>query len=123
MLVEVLDYIATKKGQLAPGQLAELPEVIIAKLGGRVKPVTFDKVHEQLDLLGNWTGITDLAARECPDLLEAARQANRDVDRDPTLIGRYYQAWRELFLTVQHQQEKGTADKTVDTLTPAERPA
>ena len=68
-------------------------------------------------------GITDLAAKDCPDLLEAARQANRDVDRDQELIGRYYQAWRELFLAVQHQQEKDADDRTADTLTPAERSA
>ncbi len=121
MLVEVLENIVTKKGPLFPGQLAELPEGIIAKLGVRVKPLTFDKVHGLLDRLGDWTGITDLAAKECPTLLEAARQTYRDVDRDPALIGRYFQAWRELFLAVQRQQEKHADERTADTLTHAER--
>lgn len=103
MLVEIFERIPTKKGQLTPGQLVELPQEVITKLAGRVRPSTFDQVHGQLDRMGDWTDVADLAAKKCPDLLEAARQAGRDVDRDPALLGEYYRAWRVVFLTARGQ--------------------
>ena len=106
MLVKVLENITTKQGVLAPGQLVELPEGITTKLAGRVQPATFSQVNEQLDRLGDWTDVIDLAATQCPDLLEAARQANRDADRDPAKIGRYYQAWRAVFQAVRGQHAR-----------------
>jgi hypothetical protein len=64
---------------------------------------SFDQAHEQLDRLGDWTGVIGLAATKCPGLLEAARQSNRDFDHNPAPIGQYFHAWRALFRAVRGQ--------------------
>lgn len=89
----------------------ECPEIMpIADLPGvlplpdpKAEPATFDQVHEQLNRMGDWTDVTDMGAKKCPDLLETAQQANHDVDRDPGLIGKYYQSWRAVFLAVRER--------------------
>ncbi len=68
---------------------------------GGNKITTFEQAHDQLNRMGDWTGVVALAEKVCPVQLETARHANRDVDRDPAQVAKYYQAWRELFLAVK----------------------
>lgn len=64
-------------------------------------PTTFEEAHELLNSLGDWSQVMECAPNLCPDLLEVARQTNRKVDRNPTDVRQYYQAWHELFQSIQ----------------------
>jgi len=61
--------------------------------------MNIEQTISTLDALGNWTGITARAERDHPALLEAARQADRDLDNGetPAAVQRYFVTWREVF--------------------------
>lgn len=72
-------------------------------------PTTIKQAIEELNRLGNWQQISSLAAELCPSLLDAAKQASRDIDNHIIGIDQYYQAWLAVFSAAQRLSERMTA--------------
>lgn len=61
-------------------------------------------LYAKLDRLGSWEGIRTNAATACPELLEAARAADAELDEtpsDPQALGVCFDRWGAVWLACQ----------------------